>query len=192
MLPSFVWKREKYLMYQFSSPFLAKCTGFIPHPPSRRIMEEYIPLTWRWHAFLARATVGTSLYVSLCVSSSVPFCFCLHRATSYGVARLVEIAPLDCWRNSTRFLCKASFCTMKTDHLRPQLLTTQTCLTKGRNTTQVVHKRRGIYSPKGTGLFPQFFFSLTRQWKPENFEFLAQTPIIITFIAFLSYNFSKN
>ena len=33
---------------------------------------------------------------------------------------------------------------------------------------------------------------LTQQWKPKKFEFLAQTPLIITFITFLSYNYSKN
>ena len=36
------------------------------------------------NSFLARATVGTSLYVSLRVSSSVPFCFL---STSRDVVR---------------------------------------------------------------------------------------------------------
>ena len=107
MLPIFVWKREKYLMYQFSSPFLAKCTGFIPHPPSRRIMEEYIPLTWRWHAFLAFLFF---VYVAR------------RRTSSYGVARLVQIAPLNCWRNSTPFWYKSSFCTVKIVHLEYNVL----------------------------------------------------------------------
>ena len=91
---------------------------------------------------------GYRRYLALCLTSCQfvsAFLFFVYvarrRTSSYSVARLVQIAPLNCWRNSTPFLCKASFCTMKTDHFRPQLLTTRTCLTKGRNTTQVVHIR---------------------------------------------------
>ena len=29
-------------MYQLSSPFLAKCTAFIPPSPRERILEDYI------------------------------------------------------------------------------------------------------------------------------------------------------
>ena len=35
---------------------------------------------------------------------------------------LFLIASLNCWRNSTPFLCKASFCTMKIDHFRAQAI----------------------------------------------------------------------
>ena len=52
---------------------------------------------------------------------------------------------------------------------------------KQQRTSRAFQEDRGIYSPNGTGLFPNFFFSLTRQCKPKKFEFLAQTPLIITF-----------
>ena len=41
-----------------------------------------------------------------------------RRTSSHGPLRLVLIAPLNCWRNSTPFLCKASFCMMKIYHFR--------------------------------------------------------------------------
>ena len=37
---------------------------------------------------------------------------------SYYEIRLVLIAPLYCWCNSTLFLCRASLCTIKIDNLR--------------------------------------------------------------------------
>ena len=47
---------------------------------------------------------------------------------------------------------------------------------------------RGIYSPNGTGLFPQFFL-LTQQLKPKKFEFLAQTSLLITFYSIFKLEF---
>ena len=41
-----------------------------------------------------------------------------RRMSSCGAVRLVLIAPLNCWQNSTPFWCKASFCTIKTDDIR--------------------------------------------------------------------------
>ena len=38
-----------------------------------------------------------------------------RRMSSCGAVRLVLIEPLTCWRNSTPFWCKASFCTIKID-----------------------------------------------------------------------------
>ena len=118
-------------MYQFSSPFLAKCTSFIPHPPSRRIMEEYIPDLEVTCIFSKGYRRYLALCLTLCqfVSAFLYFVYVARCRTSlYRVARLVQIAPLNCWRNFTPFLCKASFCTVKTDHFRPELLTTRSCL----------------------------------------------------------------
>ena len=59
------------------------------------------------------------------ISPAVQWCYqnqsnChLHRRTSsYGTVRLVLIAPLNCWRNSTQFWCKASLCTIKIENFR--------------------------------------------------------------------------
>ena len=61
--------------------------------------------------------------VSQLVSAFLFFVYVARRRTSsYGVAKLVQIAPLNCWRNSTPFLCKASFCTMKIDHFRARAI----------------------------------------------------------------------
>ena len=142
MLPIFVWKREKYLNVPFFFPIFAQMYRFYsppPFPPNNGgIYTSDLEVTCIF-------SEGYRRYLALCLTSCQfvsAFLFFVYvarrRTSSYSVARLVQIAPLNCWRNSTPFLCKANFCTMKTDHFRPQLLT---CLTKGRNTTQVVHKR---------------------------------------------------
>ena len=41
-----------------------------------------------------------------------------RRTLSWGADKLVLIAPLNCWRNSTPFWCKASLCTIKIDDFR--------------------------------------------------------------------------
>ena len=41
-----------------------------------------------------------------------------RRMSSYVAVRLVLIAPLNCWRNSTPFWCKARLCTIKIDNFR--------------------------------------------------------------------------
>merc|ERR1711954_344607 len=93
-------------------------------------------------------------YLALCLTSCQfvsAFLFFVYvtrrRTSSYGVARLVQIAPLTCWRNSTPFLCKASFCTMKTDHFRPELLTTRSCFSgcRERNSGQYVTITVGLF-----------------------------------------------
>ena len=72
--------------------------------------------------FLARASVGTSLYVSLrqLVSQSVSAFLFLgdvarRRQTSYDVARLRLMAPMGRWRNSNPFFGAAALCTSKID-----------------------------------------------------------------------------
>ena len=40
------------------------------------------------------------------------------RTWSYGAVRLVLIAPFNCWRNSTPFWCKTSFCMIKIGNFR--------------------------------------------------------------------------
>ena len=82
--------------------------------------------------FLARATEGTSLYISLCLSvsqlvsqSHSAFLFlsdvARRRQTSYNVARLRLMSPMDLWRNSTPFFGAAAFCTTKIDNFRASL-----------------------------------------------------------------------
>ena len=49
--------------------------------------------------------------------------FYFSATLSYGAVRMVLISPLNCWRNSTPFLCKANFCTIKIYHFESELLT---------------------------------------------------------------------
>ena len=51
-------------MYQFSSPFLPKCTGFIPPPPPYNIIEEYIPLDDGDHAWVMAASIVIIIHLS--------------------------------------------------------------------------------------------------------------------------------
>ena len=41
--PNFCPKIGKFAMYEFSSPFVSKCTSFI-QPPPQRIIEDYLPV----------------------------------------------------------------------------------------------------------------------------------------------------
>ena len=85
--------------------------------------------------FLARATVGTSLYVWLrqllsafFFVTSNPRLRCERRRTaSYDVARLLLMVPIDPWRNSTPDFGAVAFCMTNIDDFRTPL--TSTCLT---------------------------------------------------------------
>ena len=48
-----------------------------------------------------------------------------HRATLYVIVqcRLVLVAPLNCWQNSTPFFGAVAFCTMKIDDFRTLFIT---------------------------------------------------------------------
>ena len=70
---------------------------------------------------LARATVGTSLYVSL-HSFVLLFFFKRRRQTSCDVARLQLMSPMGLWPNSTPFFGAAAFCTTKIDRFRAQAI----------------------------------------------------------------------
>ena len=62
-----------------------------------------------------------TVYVCICVCMCVCMCvanFWRCRVASYSAVRLVLITPLNCWRNSTPFWCKASLCTIKIDNFR--------------------------------------------------------------------------
>ena len=68
---------------------------------------------------------GYHRYLALCLTLLVRECLSIFRrrhTSSYSVVRLVLIAPMNCWRNSTPFLCKASFCTMKIGHFRARAI----------------------------------------------------------------------
>ena len=50
-------------MFQFSSPFLPKCSGFILPPPCIRIIEEYILLSasFKFALFCRKEVIGQGL-----------------------------------------------------------------------------------------------------------------------------------
>ena len=58
------------------------------------------------------------LCVCVCVISQLFSNIAWHRTTSYDVAGRILMSPIDCWRNSTLFRCKASLCTTKIDNYR--------------------------------------------------------------------------
>ena len=126
MLPIFVWKREKYLNVPFFFPIFAQMYRFYsppPFPPNNgAIYTSDLKVTCIF-------SEGYRRYLALCLTSYQfvsAFLFFVYiarlRTSSYGVARLVQISPLNCWRNATPFLCKASFCTMKNDHFRARAI----------------------------------------------------------------------
>ena len=90
-----------------------------------------MPELWLWRELRLESWPSSHLCVSLCPCLSLSQCnrflsgVAQHSSSFYSAVRLALTAPLNCWRNSTPFWCKASLCMIKNDNFRtygPNLL----------------------------------------------------------------------
>ena len=121
------WLSMLLLQVMMVPTFKLNKTNFVNIKINFNVTSVMMVFTFKIKDKLCVFSKGFGRYLALCltllVQASLFFGNVARRRTSsYGVIRPVLIAPLHCWRNSTPFLCKASFCTMKIDHFRARAI----------------------------------------------------------------------